>query len=198
MEKSNKSKGNYLVIIAFLGCFLIMNSANAQQSSEVTQVFGEIVIEVGVFIFLGSDFQVSYRPEDSPWMYGYRYLKTEDDFFDEAAFGLPGNDSDREIISKSGPFVRYLINPESRETYYLSGALFKSTQRLECDSVTSEDSASSLYFGGGLMGWWNQAISYNVGILMAPGEDLITNTGTCASESEGGFDLSLSLVFRID
>jgi len=66
MEKSNKSKGNYLVIIAFLGCFLIMNSANAQQSSEVTQVFGEIVIEVGVFIFLGSDFQVSYRPEDSP------------------------------------------------------------------------------------------------------------------------------------
>ncbi len=65
-----------------------------------------------------------------------------------------------------------------------------------CGAATDEDSANSIYFGGGFMGRRDQTIGYNIGILIAPGESLETNTPSCSSESEGGFDINLSLVFK--
>jgi len=195
-EIGNTMKTIYSVIFVSLSTFSMMSSADAQQSGEASPGIGEFGIEIGAFIFLGSDFQVFYRPKDSQWVFGYRRLETEEDFFDEAAFGFAGDDSDTETLSKSGPFLRYLFDPERPDTYYLSGALFKSTQKIECGAATDEDSANSIYLGGGFMGRRDQTIGYNFGILIAPGETLETNTPLCSIESEGGFDINLSLVFR--
>jgi hypothetical protein len=100
----------------------MMNSADAQQSGEANPGIGEFGIEIGAFIFAGSGFLVFYRLKDSYWMIGYRLLEAEDDFVDEAVSGLPGDNSDTETLSKSGPFLRYLFDPERPNTYYVSGA----------------------------------------------------------------------------
>lgn len=101
-----KSIETLSIISVLLGCLLNFNIAQGQEPGEASREFGEIGIELGVFILLGSDFQLWYSPDNSSWIYGYRQLKTEDDFVNEAAFGFTGNDSDREITIKSGPFVR--------------------------------------------------------------------------------------------
>ncbi|MEM7565377.1 MAG: hypothetical protein AAF353_20430 [Pseudomonadota bacterium] len=157
---------------------------------------GKFSFEVGALILLGTDIQLYYRREGNPLILGYRYLETEDDFVDEAAFGFPSDNSDKEFITRTGPFFRYLVSPNQRESYYFSAALFKTTEKVECGAFTDEDSATSPYIGGGYMGWLDQSVSYNIGFLFAPGEKLEVNAGGCESESSGNFDLSLGLALN--
>ncbi len=178
------------VIVVFSG----LMSANAKdQPIENRGIFS---IEVGALVVLGADFQIYYRREGEPLLFGFRYLETEDDFVNEAYLGLPGDDSDKEFITRSGPFIRYLFSPEANESYYLSAALFKTTEKIECGAVSNEDSATSPYFGGGYMGWADQTVSYNIGFMLAPSANLEVDAGGCESESDGGFDLSLGLALN--
>lgn len=151
---------------------------------------GETGFEIGALALLGADFSVYHRPAGSPWLFGYRYLRTRDDFV-----AIDFDDSDKEEISIAGPFARYLFSP-GKDTYYLSGGFFKMTQRVECRLGSDEDSATSLFVGGGFMGWRHQAISYNIGFLFAPGVSLEVDTGDCSSKGSG-FDINASFTISV-
>ncbi len=154
---------------------------------------GETAVEIGALVFLGADFSVYHRPAGSPWLVGFRYVETKDDFI-----AIDFDDSDTEKITIAGPFARYLYSPGSNESFYLGGGLFRMSQEVECALGSDEDSATSLFVGGGLMSGANRPIGYNVGFLVAPGLSLGTDTGDCSSETDGGFDVNASVVFRFN
>ena len=154
---------------------------------------GEIGIEIGALTFLGADIHFYYRPSGSPWSYGWRYLEFEDDFFINV---LDLDDSDRETQRVAGPFVRYLVTPERNQSFYLSGALYRVTQKIECELGDDEDSASGLFMGGGLMVGLKGTVGYNVGLMFAPGLSLDSQTPDCSSETDGYIDANLSIGFR--
>ena len=172
---------------------LNLSGDETQQSDQAISELSETGVEIGALIFLGADFQVFHRPKGSRWMFGVRYLDIEDDFIN-----FDADETDKETLTISGPFVRYLFEPDRRETYYLSGAIYEMTQKIECDLGSDKDSDTSLYLGGGFMGWRDQAISYNIGILMAPWASVETDTGDCSSEIDGGIDVNASIIFTFN
>lgn len=151
---------------------------------------GETGFELGALLLLGADISVYHRPAGSPWLFGFRYLETEDDFVT-----IDFDDSDKEETRISGPFARYLFTP-GKDTYYLGGGIFEITQRVECPLGSDEDSATGLFVGGGYMGGRRGAVGYNIGLLFAPGLSLEVDTGDCTSEG-GAFDVNASLMIRI-
>lgn len=151
---------------------------------------GELGIEVGALTFIGTDLHLFYRLTDSPWMVGFRYLDYEDDFI-----SIDFDDTDRETQTVTGPFVRYLFEPGRARSWYLAGSIYRVTQKIECRDVSDEDSASGLFFGGGLMGRRDRFASYNIGLMFSPGMSLNTDNGDCSSETNGGIDGVLSIMF---
>ena len=154
---------------------------------------GEFGIEIGALTFVGTDLQLFYRITDSPWMIGYRYLDYEDDFI-----SIDADNTDRETLTLSGPFVRYLLSPGRGESWYLAGGLYRATQKIECFGVSDEDSASGPFFGGGRMGRRDTVLSYNIGLMLSPAMSLQTDTGDCSSESNGSIDAVASMMFIFD
>ena len=154
---------------------------------------GEFGIEVGALTFVGVDLHLFYRIPGSPWMVGYRYLDYEDDFI-----SFDGDNTDREKLSLSGPFLRYLFSSGRRESWYLAGGFYQATQKIECLDLSDEDSASGPFFGAGKMGRRDTVLSYNIGIMVSPGMSLATDTGVCSSESDGSIDAVLSMMFILD
>ena len=155
----------------------------------------EIGIEIGVLTLLGSDFRFFIRQTDSPWVIGYRFLDIEDDFINEGAVGLSDDDSDREFTKRTGPYVAYLFNEASSESYYISAAFYDVETRVKCSLGEDSDSTTSLYFGGGFQKKWSSGLGYNIGLLLSPTADLSVDANNCSSEGEGDFDLNASLFF---
>lgn len=160
-----------------------------RQSLEISRG-GEFGIEVGALTLVGTDLHLFYRLTDSPWMVGFRYLDYEDDFM-----LYDYDDTDRETQTVTGPFVRYLFEPGRARTWYLAGSIYRVTQKILCRGISDEDSASGLFFGGGLMGRRDRFASYNIGLMFAPGMSLNTDNGDCSSETDGGIDSVLSIMF---
>lgn len=157
----------------------------------------EIGIGVGILIFLGPDFRIFYRQSDSPWVFGLRYLDYEDDFVNESAAGLPGDESDREYTKRFGIYVDYLFNTQADAgSFYLTGALYKTTKTLECFSETDSDSGTGPYFGGGYRGSFGDHFGYNVGLLFSPFVKLEATTTDCSSETNIDTDLNVDLIFK--
>jgi len=155
----------------------------------------EVGFEIGALTLLGTDVRVFFRQADSPWVIGYRLLDIEDDFVNEAAVGLPGDDSDKEYTKRSGLYVTYLFNANGSESYYLSGALYRAETTVVCSLGQGSDSATSPYFGGGYRKKWNANMGYDIGLMLSPGASLSVETPDCSSESGGDFDLNASLMF---
>ncbi len=152
-----------------------------------------VYIGVGPFILGedGADFQVSFRPDRSHWLFGYRYIRWTDRF--EDPFTSRGLTKTTE--TKSGPLVCYLFNIEKRGSFYLGVSLLQ-WSRTEKSLVTgASDSASvtALFWGGGYMGRLGSFGYYNAGIFLSPGTQLNTNTGVSSEETSGGFDLQAHL-----
>lgn len=164
-------------------------SPSASAGLEISRR-GEFGIEVGALTFVGTDLHLFYRLTDSPWMIGYRYLDFEDDFI-----SFDSDNTDKETQTLAGPFVRYLFSPGRSGTWYLAGAIYRATQKIECSGLSDEDTARGPFFGGGLMGRRDGFVSYNVGLMFAPAMSLDTDIGICSSESDGGIDGVLSLMF---
>jgi len=154
---------------------------------------GEFGIEVGALTFVGVDLHLFYRLSGSPWMIGYRHLDYEDDFI-----SFDADNTDKETLTLDGPFVRYLFSPGREESWYLAGALYRATQKIECSGVSDEDSASGPFFGAGLMGRRDSVLSYNIGLMVSPVASLKTDTGNCSSESNGSIDAVASMMFIFD
>lgn len=184
----------FMLTVVSLPSVSAADGENSMQNGTESRA-GVIGVELGVFTFLGLDIQGYYRPPDSPWLVGFRYLDYEDDFiFDE----LDGDGSDKETQTMSGPFLRYLVNPDRNESYYLSAALYRVEQTIECAFGSDSDVATGLFLGGGLTGNLDGGLYYNIGIMAAPGLSIETETPDCSSETDGGIDVnaSLGLVFE--
>ena len=165
-------------------------TGQARPSEPEISRSGEAGLEVGALSFLGTDLHLFYRLADSPWMIGFRYLDYEDDFI-----AIDFDDTDRETQTIAGPFVRYLFEPGRARTWYLAGSIYRVTQKIECRGIIDEDKANGLFFGGGLMGRRDNLVSYNIGLMFSPGMSLNTDNGDCQSETNGGIDGVLSIMF---
>ena len=161
------------------------------------KVDAEVSIDIGALVIIGADFRIFYRKLDSPWLFGVRYLDTDDDFVNEGAVGLPDDESDRELTTTTGIYVNYLFNHLEDNSFYLSGALNATKSEIQCFDEAASDSATSLYFGGGYRNFWNKNFGFKLGVLISPfvNFELETPTG-CRSESNNDIDLDVSLVFR--
>jgi len=183
-----------LLSTAFAGEFesLALNSATKSSAAAGGEKStpGEFGIEVGALTFVGVDLHLFYRINDSPWMVGYRYLDYEDDFI-----SIDADNTDRENLTLSGPFARYLFSPGRSKSWYLAGGLYRATQKIECSGVSDEDSDSGPFFGAGMMGRRDTVLSYNIGLMVSPSISLQTDTGECSSEADGGIDGVLSMMF---
>ena len=177
----------------------LSESINHEKQSEDSSETG---IEIGVLVTLGSDFRVFHRKSDSPWLFGVRYLDIKDDFMNESAVGLPSDESDKYYTKTSGLYFNYLFNHRYLDdgSYYLSGAIYNTTRKLECDSLSGSsesdsESATSVYFGGGYQGRWGNGLGYKIGLLVSPFVNFELNTSTCSEVDESDIDLNLSLIF---
>ncbi|MGB5965655.1 MAG: hypothetical protein WBF77_09030 [Sulfurimonadaceae bacterium] len=157
----------------------------------------EIGIEIGALIFIGLDFRVYYRKSDSPWVFGVRYLDIEDDFMNESVAGLPEEESDKEYTKRYGIYFDYLFNRQTNTgSFYLTGALYKTTQTIECYSESGSDSAIGPYFGGGYRGSFGDHFGYDIGLHLSPFVKLEPTTSNCSSKSDGDFDANLGLIIK--
>lgn len=204
-NRSNFIKERLSILIVNLLLFLGCLSTSFAYAAETPSNFDSIDIrkskksimgiEIGALSILGTDFRMFYHQADSPWIIGYRYLDIEDDFMNEWAVGLPGDDSDREFTKRSGPYLNYLFKETSDESYYLAAALYNTKTRIVCSLGEDSDSATGLYFGGGLRKKWNANLGYDIGMLLSPGANLSVDANNCSSESDGDIDVNASIFF---
>lgn len=190
-----------LIAIVFLLCSLYAEAddslSHAISQDQEHAKSSEISIEVGALIFIGLDFRVFYRQIDSPWVFGLRYLDIEDDFVNESVVGAPEDSSDKLHTQTYGIYFDYLFNTQANTgSFYLTGALFKTTQTLKCYSESDSDSAFAPYFGGGWRGSLGDHFGYDIGLLLSPFVKLETATSTCSNESSGAFDIDLGLIIK--
>ena len=157
---------------------------------------GQIVSGVGPFTFAedGLDLQLGYLPDQSHWLYGYRYIRwttTDKDPF-------TGRSLTKTTDTMTGPLVNYLFRPQARfGTGYVGASLLR-LSRKERSLITGEvgtDSTTALFIGGGFMGWVN-SFYYNAGIFLAPGVKLHTSTSVSSEDQSGAFDIQLQVGIR--
>ena len=154
----------------------------------------ELTFGVGVFTFApdGVDLQVGFRTENSPWLFGYRYVRWTDTFEDP----FTGRELTDTTETKTGPFVLYLFRPQENWSPYVGLSVLKwsSTEKLLRTGETNTDSTTTPYFGGGIMGRIGSSVfHYNAGIFLSPWAKLHTQTAESSEDSSGGFDIQLQL-----
>jgi hypothetical protein len=154
---------------------------------------GQVMVGVGVFTLVedGVDLQLSYRPERSHFMYGYKYTRWTDRFDDP----FTGRGLTKTTSTLTGPTVSYLFRPEWRGTAYLGVSLLRwsKTERSLITGEAGSDSTTAPFFGGGFTGRMGEYFYYNVGLFLSPGAKLSTKTSVSSEEDSGGFDVQLHL-----
>lgn len=170
---------------------LIPALAAALQASPLQA--GQFMMGIGPFTFAedGLDLQVSYRPDQSHWQYGYRYVRWTDTFEDP----FTGRSLTKTTETITGPLVNYLFTPEARWTWYVGASVYRWSIK-DKSLITGEigsDSTIAPYFGGGFMGLMGKSFYYNAGILLSPTAKLSTSTSVSSEENSGGFDIQIHL-----
>ena len=197
---SNRSLWSLAIIMLSI-CFASSRAEDTQSESinQDTRAAdkAEMGIEIGALVFLGPDFRLFYRKSGSPWLFGIRYLDIDDDFVNESFVGLPSDESDRQYTKRSGVYVDYLVSDQPNTgSFYASGALYKTTITIECNSVSDSDSATSLYIGGGYRGRFGDNFGYNIGVTFSPFVSFEETTPYCSQTSDGDFDLNVDLIIK--
>lgn len=190
-----------LVAIMLIICFASVRAEDVQSEAEnqdkIDTDKSEIGIAVGVLVFLGPDFRIYYHQSESPWVFGVRYLDIDDDFVNESAVGLPGDESDRRYTKRSGVYVDYLFSDKpDTGSFYATGALYNTTVTIECNSVSDSDSATSLYIGGGYRGSFGKNFGYNIGLQFSPFVSMDLTTPYCSETTDGDIDLNVDLIIK--
>lgn len=160
------------------GFFVLLLSLNNAVLAD------EFTVALGVFNLAsnGSDFQVSYRMDQSHWQYGYRYARWTDTSSDP----FTGQDLTNTTQTLQGPVVNYLFKNESRHTPYVGVSLLNWSQTetpLALPGPSDTASTTDLYFGGS--GY------YNAGIYLSPTAKMKTQTAISSSDQSGNFDIQL-------
>jgi len=153
----------------------------------------EMGIEIGMFTFWGSDFQLYYRSNKSPWLIGYKSAK-----WTESSY-LFGSKSKETTYTVTGPFIRYLFSTEADKTWYLGASMLKESMEVNCLTIglvdSDKDSSTSPYIGGGKMGRRGKSLYYNIGFLLSPGASLSTQTTGCMTKLDGLVDVNFAIGF---
>jgi hypothetical protein len=153
----------------------------------------EMGIEIGMFTFLGTDFQLYYRSNESPWLIGFKSAK-----WTESSY-LFGNKSSETTYTVAGPFIRYLFSTEADKTWYLGASMLKESMEVNCLTIglvdSDKDSSTSPYIGGGKMGRRGKSLYYNIGFLLSPWASLSTQTAGCMDKLDGLVDVNFAIGF---
>jgi hypothetical protein len=142
---------------------------------------GEVSAAIGIFTFSdGLDLQVGYRPDESHWQFGYRFVRWTEEF----EFG--GTELTETTTTKTGPLVNYYFRPEAQGSWYLGAALLHWTQDEKSVRTGTRDKDSKLapFFGGGYRGKLGGAVYYNLGLFLSPAK-LTTRTADSTEETTG-------------
>lgn len=155
---------------------------------------GQFTIGVGVFTLVedGADLQLSYRPEQSHFAWGYRYLRWTDTFEDP----FTGRKLTKTTTTMAGPAATYLFSPEAPRSWYLGVSVLR-WSKAERSLVTGEigtGSTTAPFFGGGYSGSIGTSpFHYNLGLFVSPGAKVNTSTSVSSEEDSGAFDVQLQL-----
>ena len=146
---------------------------------------------LGLIIFSGPDFQVSYRPSNSRWLFGYRYIEADDD----EIFGF--SDFSNVETELGGPNVRYIFAQNGIFDFYAQAGYYELEYELECNinSTTVTESETSLNLGGGVIGNFSDSIKFNASYTFATGGKFDADAGACRDEGIRGDDVIFSIVF---
>lgn len=171
-----------------IGLFALLLLLNLSAAAD------EFTVALGVFNLAenGADIQASYRPDQSHWQYGYRYVSWADTFHDP----YTGNAHSRTTETLTGPLVNYLFMNESRHSPYVGVSLLKWTRTetpLLVVAPSNAQSTTDFYFGGGYMGRFGSAGYYNAGMYLSPTAEMKTQTAISSSEQSGNFDIQLQV-----
>lgn len=156
----------------------------------------EVSLGVGVLTFAlgGSDVQVNVRGAGSHWLYGFKFVQSENTFRDP--FTERKLTKTRETMV--GPTLTYVFRPDRGFSWMLGGSLSRWTKREE-SLLTGEvgrDSTTAAFIGGGFTGVMGPHFYYRLGIFLAPGAHLKTSTSVSSEEDSGGIDAVLHLGIR--
>jgi len=142
---------------------------------------GEVSAAIGIFTLSdGLDLQVGYRPEQSRWQFGYRFVRWTEGF----EFG--GSKLTDTTTTKTGPLINYYFRPEARGSWYVGAALLHWTQEEKSTRTGTRDKDSKLapFLGGGYRGKLGGSVYYNLGLFLSPAE-LKTSTADSTEETTG-------------
>lgn len=161
--------------------------------NEVASNEAQLGIETGSFLLFGlPDFQVSYRPERSNWIFGYRFFEFEGET------DLFGQDVDEWRSRISGPNVRYVFSERAEADFFASAGLYERELEVECkiDPTRSGDASdSTLFAGGGMIFDTSPSVKLNLTAMVPLGGSLSIDAGRCGEITDHGLDALLSMVF---
>ncbi len=168
------------------------NKTDRRLEQRAASTPANFYIGVGPFIFAedGADFLLVFRPGQSHWLFGYRFIRWSDRFEDP----FTGRELTKETDTKTGPLVGYLFNIEKSGSFYLGVSLLQWSRTLESLVTGESDKASvtALFGGGGYMGRLGP-LYYNAGIFLSPGTQLHTEASGNTDDVSGAFDLQFHL-----
>jgi len=188
-----------VIIINICISFANADSSQSQTASHNNQQAGwkESGVQLGVLIILGPDIRLFYQQQKSLWVFGIRYLDIKDDFVNESVVGFPDDKSDKLFTKTVGIYTDYVFNNQANSgSFYASGALYQTTKKLKCDSITDSDAATALYFGGGYQGTFSSHVGFKIGLLFSPFVNLKQNTDVCSNEESGDIDVDVGLTYK--
>ena len=142
---------------------------------------GELSATLGVFTLSdGLDLQLGYRPDNSRWQVGYRFVRYSEEF------EVLSTVVTRTENTKAGPTLSYLFTPDARASWYVGAALYKwaREERSARTGTVGKDSTTAPFFGGGYRGRLGRYAYYNLGLLLSPAK-LTTATADSSEESTG-------------
>ena len=147
---------------------------------------------VGVFALAGNgaDIQINFRPPQSHYQFGYRYVRWTDVFHDP----FTGRAHSETTQSMTGPVLNYLLHPEAEGSYYLGISLLNWSRTevpLLITAAPGSASTTNLYFGGGYSASFGNFGYYNLGMYLSPTAKLNTQTAISSEQSFGGFDMQI-------
>lgn len=156
----------------------------------------EVRVSAGVFNVgaEGADGLIQVRPPGSPWLMGLRFVQWMDTFHDPFTGRALTDTRER----RYGVTLDYAFRPERTFTWVLGAAVLRCT-KAETSRITGEtgrDATTGVFVGGGLMGRLGPMFTYHLGIYLAPGADLHTQTSVSSEDDSGSFDIRAGFGLR--
>jgi len=161
--------------------------------NEVAPNDAQLGLETGIFLLFGQpDFQLSYRPARSNWIFGYRFFQFEADT------DLFGQDVDESTSTIAGLNVRYVFSDRPDVDFFAGAALYERELEVECtigSTLRRDDSDSSLFAGGGMIFDTSERVKLNLTLMFPLGGSLSVDAGRCGQVTDVGADPLFSMVF---